>query len=101
MKTSTLLGVALVGVGVAIVGFVLVVGAMMGSLPGSSSGGCGSDLSASGPAVAARGVGGLTSAQLANADAVINEGRRRGIPLQGVVIALAVASQESHFINYA
>src|SRR4051794_36818312 len=102
MRPATLVGVALLGVGVVVVGFVFVVGAMMGSLPSpSESGGCGSDLSATGPAVAVRGVGGLTSSQLANADAIITEGRNRRIPVQGVVIALAVASQESHFTNYA
>ena len=46
-------------------------------------------------------VGDLTPAQLANAGAIIAEGRRRGVPAQGIVIALATASQESHFTNYA
>ncbi len=50
---------------------------------------------------AASGVGGLTAAQLANAGDVIEEGRRRGVPVQGIVVALATASQESHFTNYA
>src|SRR3954452_16327146 len=44
---------------------------------------------------------GLTPSQFANAGAVIAEGRRRQVPAQAVVIALAVASQESHFTNYA
>src|SRR3954452_2737215 len=102
MRPATLVGGALLGVGVVVVGFVFVVGAMMGALPSTtSSGGCGSDQSATGAAVAVRGVGGLTSSQLANADAIITEGRNRRIPVQGVVVALAVASQESHFTNYA
>src|SRR3954453_23001084 len=129
MRPATLLGVALLGVGVLVVGFVFVVGATMGALPGSSSGGCGSDLSATGAAVAVRGVGGLTSSQLANADAIITEGRNRRIPVQGVGGSPAPqlppappltrgartassrarggwatflgASQESHFTNYA
>src|SRR3954470_9000013 len=102
MRPAYLVGVALLGFGVLVVGFVFVVGAMMGSLPStSSSGGCGADLSATGAALDVLGVGGLTSSQLANADAIITEGRNRRIPVQGVVIALAVASQESHFTNYA
>jgi murein DD-endopeptidase MepM/ murein hydrolase activator NlpD len=52
------------------------------------------------PASASR-VGGLSAAQLANAGAVIAEGRRRQVPAQAVVVALAVASQESRFTNYA
>ena len=44
---------------------------------------------------------GLSAAQLANAQRVIAEGRRRQLPDQAIVIALAVASQESRFTNYA
>jgi murein DD-endopeptidase MepM/ murein hydrolase activator NlpD len=83
--------------------FVLVLGSMMGSTPDGTApcgtgpaGATGSVL----PAGAAA-VGGLSTAQLANAGAVIAEGRRRQVPPQAVVIALAVASQESHFTIYA
>jgi murein DD-endopeptidase MepM/ murein hydrolase activator NlpD len=46
-------------------------------------------------------VGGLSPAQLANANAIITEGLRMHVPSKGIVIALATASQESHFTNYA
>src|SRR3954451_19577210 len=64
-------------------------------------GGCTSDPARSGIPASATRVGGLSAAQLANAGAVIAEGRRRRVPTQAVVIALAVASQESNFTNYA
>src|SRR4051794_18186286 len=102
MRPAYLVGVALLGFGVLVVGFVFVVGATMGSLPStSSSGGCGSDQSATTAAVAVRGVGGLPPPQRATAAGITPEGRTRRIPPQGVVIALAVASQESHFTNCA
>lgn len=43
----------------------------------------------------------LNSDQLENAATIIAVGNRLGIPRQGIVIALAVASQESGFLNYA
>ena len=89
--------VLLVPVAVLICG-VLVVAAMMGVFQGDEGNSCNGG---SGPVVEARGVGGLTPSQLANASAVITEGVRLRVPTQGIVIALAVASQESHFTNYA
>jgi murein DD-endopeptidase MepM/ murein hydrolase activator NlpD/endonuclease/exonuclease/phosphatase family metal-dependent hydrolase len=80
------------------IGFILVLGAMMGAQEDDS--GC-SDLAGPVLPVSASKAGGLSSSQLANAGAVIAEGRRRGVPAQAVVIALAVAGQESHFTNYA
>lgn len=47
------------------------------------------------------GIASLDSRQRATAAVVINEGRRLRVPTQGLVIALAVANQESHFLNYA
>ncbi len=44
---------------------------------------------------------GLRRAQLVNAATVIAVGNRMGIPRHGIVIGLAVASQESRFLNYA
>ena len=82
-----------------LLGLLLVVGAMMGSVP-DDSGEC-TDLAASPLPAGAAKVGGLSAAQLANADAVIAEGRRRRVPARAVVVALAVASQESRFSNYA
>ena len=79
---------------------VLVLGVWMGSVPGGSSG-CGGDPAGSTVPVGASRVRGLSPAQQANADAVIAEGRRRNVPVQAVVVALAVASQESHFTVYA
>lgn len=43
----------------------------------------------------------LDARQRATAAIVINEGRRLRVPTQGIVIALAVANQESRFLNYA
>src|SRR3954451_13143087 len=88
----------LVTAGALCLGFILVLGAMMGSEQEDS--GCTRTGGSVLPASASK-VGGLTPAQLANAGAVIAEGRRRQVPAQGVVIALAVASQESRFTNYA
>ncbi len=80
--------------------FVLVLGSMMGSTPEGSAP-CGTDLAGPALPAGAAGVGGLSAAQLANADAVISEGRRRQVPVQAVVVALAVAAQESRFTVYA
>src|SRR4051794_15013356 len=77
---------------------VLVVAGVMGVFQGDESSSCDGG---SGPSVEARGVGGLTSSQLANATAIITEGIHLRVPTQGIVIALAVANQESHFTNYA
>ncbi len=98
---GALTGVVVLTVGGLGIGFLLVLGAMIASLPDQSASGC--DTQQAGvvlPAGAAE-VGGLTSMQLANAGAVIAEGRRRNLPARAVVIALAVASQESGFKNYA
>ncbi|WP_104105324.1 M23 family metallopeptidase [Nocardioides sp. 616] len=43
----------------------------------------------------------LTEEQLTNASIIVSEGYRLAVPAQGIVIALAVASQESRFLNYA
>ncbi len=45
--------------------------------------------------------GGLSEDQRANAAVIITEGYRLRVPRQGIVVALAVASQESRFLNYA
>jgi len=47
------------------------------------------------------GAQGLTEQQLANVSVIIAEGLRLAVPERGIVIALAVASQESGFRNYA
>lgn len=76
-------------------------GVMMGLFApddsGCLDGGTGSGIQRQAPAE----VGGLSPAQLANASAIITEGLRMHVPSQGIVIALATASQESHFTNYA
>src|SRR3954470_1251249 len=77
---------------------VLVVAGVMGAFQGDESRSCDGG---SGPSIEAREMGGLTSSQLANASAIIAEGNRLRVPTQGIVIALAVANQESHFTNYA
>lgn len=43
----------------------------------------------------------LNEAQRRNASVVISTGYQLGIPRRGIIIALAVASQESRFVNYA
>lgn len=67
-------------------------GAPVGCLPG------GGTLSATynGP-----GVAGLSQLQMSRAAAIIGEGRQMGIPDRGIIVALATASQESHFQVYA
>src|SRR4051812_45564848 len=88
----------LITVGALSLGFILVLGAMMGAEQDDSM--C-TDLAEPVLPIRASKVGGLTPSQLANAGAVIAEGRRRQVPTQAVVNALALASQESHFTNYA
>ena len=44
---------------------------------------------------------GLSAVQLSNASAIVSEGYRLRIPRRGLVVALAVAHQESGFLNYA
>ena len=51
--------------------------------------------------LAAAEASGLSQEQRYNAAAVVAEGRRRDLPDQAIVIALAVAHQESRFLNYA
>lgn len=43
----------------------------------------------------------FTDEQLANAANIITEGYRLAVPERGLLVALAVASQESRFLNYA
>ena len=43
----------------------------------------------------------LSRTQLANAATIIAVGNQLGVPRQGLIVALAVASQESRFLNYA
>lgn len=97
---ALLVGVVVLAVGGLGIGFLLVLGAMIGSVPDDPSG-CDTQLAGAALPAGAAQVGGLTSAQLANAGAVIDEGRRRNLPPRAVVIALAVANQESGFKNYA
>lgn len=49
----------------------------------------------------AAGMKGLDREQLANASAIIADGYQRGVPRKAILIALAVAHQESGFVNYA
>ena len=97
---GALAGVVVLTIGGLGVGLLLLLVAMIGSLPDETSG-CDTQLAGAELPAGAAEVGGLTSAQLANAGAVIAEGRRRNLPARAVVIALAVASQESGFKNYA
>ncbi len=103
MKPSTVAAaLAIVAIlGCLAIGVVSMFGAMMGLSTDSGSGGCASEVQAAPMAVGGAGARGLGAAQRANAGTVITEGRRLGVPSQGIVIALAVASQESRFTNYA
>ncbi len=82
-------------------GGVALLGAMLGSVPGEDQGGCLSDPGSVPVVAAGSSAADLTSAQLANAGTVVAVGRRLGVPRRGVLVALAVASQESRFTNYA
>jgi murein DD-endopeptidase MepM/ murein hydrolase activator NlpD len=44
---------------------------------------------------------GLSEVQAANASTIVTVGIRRGIPERGLIVALAVAHQESAYLNYA
>src|SRR4051794_19650667 len=104
--SGRLVGLVLLLGGGLFVGSLFLLSALMGAIPDDSSGACGGALAATLPAspadaVTLHGVGDMTPAQLANAQAVVAEGRRMNVPAQGIVIALATASQESHFTNYA
>ena len=46
-------------------------------------------------------VAGLDQTQLQHAATIVEVGRQRGVPEQGIRVALAVAAQESKFRNYA
>ena len=45
-------------------------------------------------------ISGLTTSEVANAWAVVQEGHRMGISIRGQIIAMATALQESYLINY-
>src|SRR5881397_875165 len=80
----------------AVTGMLLMVaGQSSTDLPGQCVPGGAVPVSYSGPAPE------LNPAQRANAQAIIAEGYRLAVPRQGIVIALAVARQESGFKNYA
>src|SRR4051794_17696068 len=98
-RSGRIVGLVLLTVGGLFVGSLFLLSALMGAIPDDSTDDCGA--AAPVDASIARGVGDLTPAQLTNAQAVVAEGRRMNVPLQGIVIALATASQESHFTNYA
>ena len=78
---------------------VLAVASLLSSSPGGGE--CDGDAFQGSPATARAGLEDLSTVQLANARIVIVEGRRLNRPDQAIVIALAVASQESRFLNYA
>src|SRR4051794_22619156 len=84
--------------GVLCLRFILVLGAMMGSEQDDSD--CTWSPGSVLPASASK-RGGLSPAQLATVRGLSAGGRRRQLLQQAVVIALAVASQESRFTNYA
>ncbi|MGK5445611.1 peptidase M23 [Micromonospora sp. URMC 105] len=46
-------------------------------------------------------VAGLDRAQMENAKAIVNAGRKMGVPRQAMIIAVATAMQESNLYNYA
>lgn len=96
---GTVWAVVLIGV------VLLILGSMLTFLvvlrPHSTSFGCSGDSLEVGLVRLDPKGGDLSVAQRANAAAVIREGRHRALPDQAIVIALAVASQESSFLNYA
>jgi len=76
---------------------------MLMSVVAGGGGGAQDDGCGIGPAVLAAGAAGdrLDEDQLANAAVIVSVGNRLGVPRRGVIVALAVASQESRFLNYA
>ena len=73
-----------------LVGGIALLGSMM-SATSTDSGSCSTEVAAVVPASGGSHAGDLTSAQLANAGAIITEGRRMNVPPAGIVVALAVA----------
>jgi exonuclease III len=98
--------VGIVLAGVSALGLVVVVGIPLLMIMAVIGGGAGKDSSACGSGTdavlaSAPTSGALTARQLSNAAAVIAEGYRLGVPRRALVVALAVAHQESGFLNYA
>jgi hypothetical protein len=95
----TTVAVGIAGVALLITGALLMLAALISPRSdGSCAGRTGHSVlaAASGATVAT-----LTVAQRRNASAIIATGRRRYLPDRAIVIALATASQESGFRNYA
>lgn len=90
----------LLGMGVAVVG---ATDRCPDVVPGVATYDAGGASSATGlrPTGAQEGTLGLTTTQWSRASAVVATGQTMRVPVQGIVIALAVARQESGFQNYA
>jgi murein DD-endopeptidase MepM/ murein hydrolase activator NlpD len=98
-RGACLVLVGLFGCGLLVVGGLVVLSTLI--MGHDEASGCLGQAGTSGVVTAAGGAEHLSRSQLNNAAAVISEGRRRGLPDQAVIIALAVANQESRFTNYA
>jgi hypothetical protein len=62
---------------------------------------CGEGVATAGSVRLGHGAPRLTASQRSTARTIIAEGTRRRLPQRGIIIALAVANQESRFTNYA
>ncbi|ROR91819.1 endonuclease/exonuclease/phosphatase family protein [Nocardioides aurantiacus] len=79
----------------------LMVAAMTGGRSEVAQGGCGDLTQVSAEVGSSAPAAGLSPEQTRNAATIVAVGRRMGISQRGQVVALATASQESRFLNYA
>ena len=88
-----------VAAGLVLAPALLMAAVLTGSGSGESGGvACGDAVAASGDSLSSDE---LSEGQLRNAATVVAVGKQMRIPRQGIVVALAAASQESRFLNYA
>jgi murein DD-endopeptidase MepM/ murein hydrolase activator NlpD len=87
-----------VGAGLVLAPALLMAAVLTGAGSGGSGGVCGDAVAASGDSLSSDD---LSEGQLKNAATVVAVGKQMRIPRQGIVVALAAASQESRFLNYA
>ena len=91
-------GVVVAAAGLVLAPALLMAAVLTGAGSGGSGGVCGDTATAAGDSLSSEE---LSEGQLRNAATVVAVGRQMRIPRQGIVVALAVASQESRFQNYA
>jgi murein DD-endopeptidase MepM/ murein hydrolase activator NlpD len=95
---SVTTGAVVLGAGLLLVPAVLMTMVLTGARTELPGGGCGTGAAA---ALEGGNVDELSREQVANAAVIVSVGLQLRVPRQGIVIALATASQESRFLNYA